>query len=364
MMKLSDFDYYLPKNMIAQTPTPERDKAKLLKLDIGGDSIEHLVFGQVTDLLKPGDVLVVNDSRVVNARLFGHKSTGGKVELLILEPHELDISPHAGEKQVIAECLVKGKVRPGMEIRIDPGASNRPDLYAHVLEKAEGGKCRIEFESDGPLVEVFSKYGYLPLPPYIKKDLKAPDRYQTVYSKNNGSVAAPTAGLHFTPELLRKLENKGVEIVYLTLHISYGTFTPVRTENIVDHRMDREYAILTRENAARINRARASRQGRLVAVGTTTVRTLETAARNSISTGGIVKEFEPWSGWTDLFIYPGFEFRAGIDILITNFHLPRSTLLMLVSAFAGKENILKAYQEAIDKKYRFYSLGDAMMIIR
>lgn len=364
-MQLADFDYNLPKHLIAQAPTKKRDQSKLLVLDLKNDSIEHLIFNQVIEFLEPNDTLVVNDSRVVNARLFGHKPTGGKVEILILEPNTI-INQRNSTDSDILECLIKGKVKPGLEIELKLEPQQNIILKAKIRNRISGGRFKVEFKSDQPLSKILNTYGQLPLPPYIKQQLKVPERYQTIYSKNNGSVAAPTAGLHFTPELIKKIENKGVKIAYITLHINYGTFTPVRSDKISQHKMDHEYAILTKENANIINETHLNNQnsGRLVAVGTTTVRTLETAAINSSFKNNKLKEIEPWEGQTDLFIYPGFKFKSGIDILITNFHLPKSTLLMLVSAFAGREKILRAYQEAIEKQYRFYSLGDAMMIIK
>lgn len=357
-MKLSDFDYDLPPGMIAQEPSSSRDKSKLLILDLKIDEIHHKKFNNIIDYFEPGDTLVLNNTRVINARLHGHKTTGGKIELLLLDSE-------LGDSNIV-ECLIKGRVRPNVEITLDKPKGINQELKVRVLEQIDGGKYKVEFKTQGQfkINELLSKFGELPLPPYIKKDLQDPNRYQTVYSNQNGSIAAPTAGLHFTPELMQKLEEKGVIITYLTLHISYGTFTPVRTENVKSHTMDREYGILSEDSVNRINQARNSKNSKLTAVGTTSVRTLETAVQNSILADGSLEELHPWQGWTELFIYPGFEFKAGIDNLITNFHLPKSTLLMLVSAFAGRENILKAYKEAIENKYRFYSLGDAMMIIK
>jgi S-adenosylmethionine:tRNA ribosyltransferase-isomerase len=390
-MKLHDFDYILPKELIAQEPAFKRDQSRLLVLNLKKDSIKHLVFNQITEILKPGDLVILNNTRVVNARLFGHKSTGGKVELLILEPFSSIIGE---DKDVsIIECLIKGKVKVGSIIDIDieiPNTSNHSlkslKVKAKVIQHIDGGKFRIELKSSLSVTELLDKYGSLPLPPYIKKDLDKPDRYQTIFSHINGSVAAPTAGLHFSPELLKKLQDKGIKFGYITLHISYGTFTPVRTDNIIQHRMESEYAIVPKETIELINEVRSSSSGRIVAVGTTTVRTLETLFRvgskhndsgsehnyetrsdkndESYERCEDIIEIKPWKGKTDLFIYPGFKFRSGIDILITNFHLPKSTLLMLVAAFAGRENILKAYEEAVELKYRFYSLGDSMVIIK
>jgi len=363
-MKLSDFDYELPPGMIAQEPASSRDRSKLLILDLQNDTIQHVKFSNIIDYFDSGDTIVLNDTRVVNARLHGHKSTGGKVELLLLDP-QLEDSRNSANPYIV-ECLIKGRVRPDVEFTLDYPKQFDHEIKVRVLEQIDGGKYKVEFKTQEPITinELLTKYGELPLPPYIKKSLQDSNRYQTVYSNQDGSIAAPTAGLHFTPELLQKLEDKGVIISFITLHISYGTFTPVRTDNIKNHRMDREYGILSEGTVKKINQARNSKGSKLTAVGTTTVRTLETAAHNCGSIGGSVLEIQPWQGWTELFIYPGFDFKAGIDVMITNFHLPKSTLLMLVSAFAGRENILKAYKEAIEKKYRFYSLGDAMMIIK
>jgi len=360
-MKLSDFDYTLPKHLIAQEPLKIRDSAKLLVLDVTNDSIEHLKFNQLPELLKKDDTLVLNNTRVVNARIFGQKPTGGKIELLILDPY-IDNNSKQGS-QLEFECLIKGKVKPNLKVKLTSKSNQVHDANAQVLEKIEGGKFKVKFETHLTFTELISKYGHVPLPPYIKKNLKDPEKYQTIYSNINGSVAAPTAGLHFTPELLKILKDKGIHIAYITLHISYGTFTPVRIEDISKHKMDREFIVLSKENASIINNARKSTRSRLIAVGTTTVRTLETIAQQNFKVGN-QNQIKSWSGWSDLFIYPGFEFKAGIDIMITNFHLPKSTLLMLVSAFASREKIFKAYSEAIEKKYRFYSLGDAMMILK
>jgi S-adenosylmethionine:tRNA ribosyltransferase-isomerase len=360
-MRLSDFDYHLPKEMIAQTPAHQRDRSKLLVLDLEKNRIEHKIFNEITEFLRPGDTIVLNDTRVVNARLFGHKSTGGKVELLILNPHTSNGDQK--KEQIQIECLIKGRVRPGTEIILDL-IDKSFKTNAKVIEQIEGGRFSLELDSELGLEKIISDYGSLPLPPYIKSDLENSERYQTIYSKVNGSVAAPTAGLHFTTQLLNSLKKTGVRFAFLTLHISYGTFTPVRVDDVTLHKMDSEYTILDSKNADIINDTRSSDSGRLIAVGTTAVRTLETIAHRYVTKGDRTQKLEPWEGWTDLFIYPGFEFKAGIDILITNFHLPKSTLLMLVSAFAGRDNILKAYQDAIDRNYRFYSLGDSMMIIK
>ncbi len=365
-MILSDFDYDLPKELIAQQPVSQRDQSRLLMLNLSKDTIDHLKFNQIINILNKGDTLVVNNTRVINARLFGHKTTGGKIELLILEPYLKN--KNNNQTNIITDCLIKGKVKPGMDVilNLHPKKDNllisNRQIKVHVLENISGGRFRVEFDSEIPFHELLSSYGQVPLPPYIKQELNDPERYQTIYSNNLGSIAAPTAGLHFTHELFNKIKNKGVKIVDITLHINYGTFTPVRTEDITLHQMEREYAILTKKSSEIINSTIES-NGRLVAVGTTTVRTLETIALRS-SMNRKKMRLEPWEGWTDLFIYPGFEFKSGINFLITNFHLPKSTLLMLVCAFATREKIFKAYREAIEKRYRFYSLGDAMMIIK
>jgi S-adenosylmethionine:tRNA ribosyltransferase-isomerase len=360
-MKLSDFDYHLPKQLIAQEPAEIRDQSKLLVLDLTSDSIEHLRFNQLPEILTKDDTLVLNDTRVVDARIFGYKPTGGKIELLILEPYSTNYK--AFEQPIVFECLVKGKVSPGQTLKLTAKSKPNNNAKAHVIKNISGGRFEIEFETTLSFSEFLSSYGHIPLPPYIKKSLEKPDRYQTIYSSVQGSVAAPTAGLHFSSKLLNNLKENGVTFAHITLHISYGTFTPVRTEDITHHKMDREYAILTIENADVINKARNKASGRLIAVGTTTVRTLETIAiQNPIKSNQ--KLLLPWEGWSELFIYPGFKFKAGIDIMITNFHLPKSTLLMLVSAFASRDKIFNAYQEAVKKNYRFYSFGDAMMIIK
>lgn len=360
-MKLSDFDYTLPKHLIAQEPLKIRDSAKLLVLDTTEDLIEHLKFNQLPELLRKDDTLVLNNTRVVNARVFGQKPTGGKIELLILDPYINNKSKP--NSPLVFECLIKGKVKPNLRVQLKSKLTQVHDANTQILEKIEGGKFRVKFEPSLTFPELISKYGHIPLPPYIKKNLKDPEKYQTIYSNINGSVAAPTAGLHFTPELLKILKDKGIHIAYITLHISYGTFTPVRTENISKHKMEREFVVLSKENARLINNARKSTRSRLIAVGTTTLRTLETIAQQNLKVRN-QNRITSWSGWSDLFIYPGFEFKAGIDIMITNFHLPKSTLLMLVSAFATRDKIFKAYSEAIENNYRFYSFGDAMMILK
>ncbi len=357
-MKTSDFDYYLPKELIAQSPIEPRDASRLMVLDRRTGAIEHRTFRDLADYLAVGDVLICNESRVVPARLFGRKvPTGGKVELLLV----------AKRGEQVWEVLTKGrKVRVGTQVELDRDGGK--GLVGEVVEQAGEGARLIEFES--PIEPLLDELGVVPLPPYIHEPLEEPERYQTIYARVKGSVAAPTAGLHFTPQLMKELEVKGVEFAFVTLHIGLDTFRPVRTEKVEDHPMHSEYCQLSPEVAEQINRAKAE-GGRIIAVGTTSVRVLETTIRpkskiqspksNSNLQPGTCN-LEPFSGWTDLFIYPGYQFRA-VDALITNFHLPRSTLLMLVAAFTGKELIDRAYREAIQRGYRFYSFGDAMLIL-
>ena len=337
-MKTSDFDYYLPQELIAQSPIEPRDASRLMVLDRATGTIEHRTFHDLAEYLAAGDVLICNESRVIPARLFGHKvPTGGKVEMLLVAKR--------GER--VWEALTKGrKVRVGTRIELDRDGGE--GLVGEVVGQAGEGARLIEFES--PIEPLLDELGIVPLPPYIHEPLEEPERYQTIYARVKGSVAAPTAGLHFTPQLMRELEATGVEFAFVTLHIGLDTFRPVRMESVEDHPMHSEYCQLGPVVAEQINRARAE-SGRIIAVGTTSVRVLETAA-------GVA----PFDDWTDLFIYPGYKFRV-VDALITNFHLPRSTLLMLVAAFAGKELIDRAYREAIQQGYRFYSFGDAMLIL-
>jgi S-adenosylmethionine:tRNA ribosyltransferase-isomerase len=342
-MKTSDFDYHLPPELIAQTPMEPRDHSRLMVLSRADGSIEHRHFFEIVELLREGDVLVFNDSRVIPARLVGRKGgSGGKVEVLLLR--RLSIG------------LWEGLVRPGrrvgvgtrIEFTAESGSSN--GLWGEVVEWGERGIRLIRFSDEGAL----ERMGRVPLPPYIHLPLEDAERYQTVYSKVKGSVAAPTAGLHFTPELLQRLEKKGVELVFVTLHVGLDSFSPVRVEDPRDHQMHKEYGELREEVAQGLNGAKEEGR-RIIGVGTTAVRVLEQAAMGG---GGI----EAFCGWTDLLILPGHRFRT-VDGLITNFHLPRSTLLMLVSAFAGQALVQKAYQEAIRLGYRFYSFGDAMLIL-
>jgi S-adenosylmethionine:tRNA ribosyltransferase-isomerase len=340
-MKSSDFYYELPQELIAQEPIAERSKSRLLVLGRETGSIEHRVFEDIGEYLNKGDCLVLNDTRVIPARLLGEKEgTGGRIEFVLLKNIENDVW----------EVILKpGKrARPGARFVFGGG-----DLKAEVLEVTEGGNRLVRFEYEGIFQEVLDRIGIVPLPPYITKKLDDSERYQTVYSRYRGSAAAPTAGLHFTRELLNKLENKGVKLAYLTLHVGLGTFRPVKVENVEEHVMHSEFYNLSEETASVINKAKAE-GGRIIAVGTTSCRVLETVS----SPEGIVKAS---SGWTDIFIYPGYKFKI-MDALITNFHLPESTLIMLVSAFAGRDHIMEAYRTAVKERYRFFSFGDAMFI--
>lgn len=345
-MKTSDFNYYLPQELIAQSPIEPRDASRLMVLDRTTGAIKHRTFHDLADYLAAGDVLVCNESRVIPARLFGRKvPTSGKVELLLV----------AERGEQTWEILTKGrKVRVGTRIELDRDGSER--VVGEVIGQAGEGARLMEFDS--PIEPLLDELGIMPLPPYIHEPLEDPERYQTIYARVKGSVAAPTAGLHFTPQLMKELEARGVGFAFVTLHIGLDTFRPVKTESVEDHPMHSEYCQLGPEVAEQINRAKAEGR-RVIAVGTTVVRVLETAARNPEPETWNPK---PFSGWTDLFIYPGYKFRV-VDALITNFHLPRSTLLMLVAAFTGKELIDRAYREAIQQGYRFYSFGDAMLIL-
>lgn len=340
-MKLSDFNYELPEELIAQEPLPDRSSSRLLVLDRNDGSMEHRVFSDLPEYLQKGDCLVLNNTRVIPARLLGaREDTGGKIEFVILNNVRGDIW----------EVILKPgrRARPGTRFVFGGG-----ELRAEILEVTEGGNRLVRFEYEGIFQEVLDRVGIVPLPPYIKKKLDDPERYQTVYAKYRGSAAAPTAGLHFTPELLDRLSRKGVGLAYLTLHVGLGTFRPVKEEQVEKHVMHSEYYKLNEETARRINKTRAD-GGRVIAVGTTSSRVLETIG----SPDGYVRASE---GWTDIFIYPGYKFKM-MDGLITNFHLPESTLIMLVSAFAGRDKILEAYRAAVDRKYRFFSFGDAMLI--
>ena len=339
-MKLSDFMYDLPEERIAQTPVEPRDHSRLMVLHRDTDQIEHRHFYDVIDYLNPGDVLVINETRVIPARLFGERAGGGACEVLLLR--------QLGPKRW--ETLVKPgkKLKPGAEITFGGGR-----LRARIAETTDVGGRIVDFDCDGTFEAALDELGEMPLPPYIHERLEDRERYQTVYAKQEGSAAAPTAGLHFTPELLDRIREKGVDVVPVLLHVGLGTFRPVKTENVEEHEMHSEYFEVTAEAAARINAAR-ERGGRVVAVGTTSVRTLESAAENGV--------LLPRRGETSIFIKPGYRFQM-VDALITNFHLPGSTLVMLVSALYDREKILAAYEEAVRDGYRFFSFGDAMLIL-
>ncbi|MCD7792021.1 MAG: tRNA preQ1(34) S-adenosylmethionine ribosyltransferase-isomerase QueA [Oscillospiraceae bacterium] len=339
-MKKSDFYFDLPPELIAQTPLERRDASRLMVLDKHSGATQHLHFYDLPSLLRAGDCLVLNDSRVLPAWLFGTRPTGGSVEVVLLR----DLGGGAWE------CLTRPgrKTRPGTELTFGSG-----ELTGTVLDVTKGGGRKIQFRYEGIFLEILERLGKMPLPPYIKQELGDNERYQTVYSREVGSAAAPTAGLHFTPELLQKIADMGVTICFVTLHVGLGTFRPVKEENILDHEMHSEFCIVPEATAAAVNRTRAA-GGRIISVGTTSCRTLESF---SLPDGTL----EAKSGWTNIFIYPGYRFKC-IDALITNFHLPESTLIMLVSALAGREHTLAAYREAIEKRYKFFSFGDAMFI--
>lgn len=341
-MNLHDFYYELPPELIAQDPLEDRSGSRLLVLDKETGKAEHHIFREIADFLQPGDCLVINNTKVIPARLIGSRiGTGAKIEVLLLKRRE----------DQIWETLVKPgkKAKPGTKISFGDGL-----LTGEVLEVVEDGNRLIRFDYEGIFEEILDRLGQMPLPPYITHQLKDKNRYQTVYAKHDGSAAAPTAGLHFTPELLQKIREKGIQIAHVTLHVGLGTFRPVKVENIQEHHMHSEFYMVEEEQARKINETRAE-GGRIVAVGTTSCRTLESAAGED----GCLKA---GSGWTDIFIYPGYEFRM-VDSLITNFHLPESTLLMLVSALAGREKIMDAYEEAMREQYRFFSFGDAMLVL-
>lgn len=340
-MKKSDFYFDLPEELIAQTPIQQRDASRLLIVKKNSSELEHRSFYDILDYLKPGDCLVLNDSRVIPARLFGSRKTGGAVETLLLKD--------LGNNRWEALTRPGRKTKKGESIFFGDGL-----LQATVVDEIDDGKRIIEFTYEGIFLEILEKLGQMPLPPYIHERLENPERYQTVYSKNIGSAAAPTAGLHFTDELLEKIRAKGVEIAFVTLHVGLGTFRPVKAESIEDHIMHSEYFEIPEESEKKILATKSS-GGRIIAVGTTSCRTLESA----FSENGHI---ERRSGNTDIFIYPGYKFKA-VDCLITNFHLPESTLIMLVSALAGRETIMNAYNTAIAEKYRFFSFGDAMFIM-
>ena len=340
-MKVSDFNYDLPQELIAQTPIKNRDESRLMVLERNKKTIEHKIFKDIANYLNPGDVLVRNNTKVIPARLYGKKETGANVEFLLLKNIEKDIW----------ECIV----RPGNKLHIGTTVIFKDGmLKAKILDTMEGGTRKVEFIYDGIFNEILDKIGLMPLPPYIHEELKQKNRYQTVYAKYDGSAAAPTAGLHFTKELFKKLEEKGVIIANVTLHVGIGTFRPVKEETVENHQMHSEHYYIKKEDADKINNAKENGK-RVIAVGTTSCRVLETVADEN----GKVNAVE---GDTKIFIYPGYKFKI-LDGLITNFHLPESTLLMLVSALAGKEYIMNAYKQAVKEKYRFFSFGDAMLII-
>lgn len=340
-MKRQDFSFELPEELIAQDPLEDRSSSRLLVLDKETGETSHHVFKEIVDYLHPGDCLVINDTKVIPARLIGSKvGTDAKIEILLLKRKENNVW----------ETLVKPgkKAKPGAKISFGEGL-----LIGEVIDVVEEGNRLVQFTYDGIFEEILDQLGQMPLPPYITHQLEDKNRYQTVYAKHTGSAAAPTAGLHFTPELLEQIKEKGVDIASVTLHVGLGTFRPVKVENILEHHMHSEFYQIEEAEAEKINRARAN-GGRVICVGTTSCRTIESAADAS----GAVKA---GSGWTEIFIYPGYKFKV-LDCLITNFHLPESTLLMLVSALAGREYVLAAYEEAVRERYRFFSFGDAMFI--
>ena len=340
-MKVSDFNYNLPQELIAQVPIKNRDESRLMVLDKKNKTIEHKIFKDIINYLKPGDCLVRNNTKVIPARLYGKKATGAKIEFLLLNRIEGDIW----------ECIVRPghKLKPGTEVEFGDGI-----LKAKVLDVMEGGTRKVEFKYEGIFNEILDKIGLMPLPPYIHESLKDNDRYQTVYAKYEGSAAAPTAGLHFTPELFEKIKAKGIDVANVTLHVGIGTFRPVKVENVEEHHMHSEHFYIKQEDVDKINNAKKNGK-RVIAVGTTSCRVLETIADEN----GMVK---PTEGDTQIFIYPGYKYKC-LDGLVTNFHLPESTLIMLVSALAGRDYIMKAYNEAVKERYRFFSFGDAMLIL-
>ena len=340
-MKTHDFFYDLPEELIAQTPLEKRDTSRLLKLDRVTGAVEHHHFYDIIDYLNPGDCLVMNDSRVLPARLLGHRPTGGAVEVLLLRD--------LGDKKWECLCKPGRKMQVGNEVIFGNG-----ELTATVVEVQETGNRVVEFHYEGIFLEVLERLGKMPLPPYIKEELQDQERYQTVYSKSVGSAAAPTAGLHWTEDLLDRVREKGVKTAFVTLHVGLGTFRPVKADNIHEHHMHAELCMISRETADILNETKR-KGGRVICVGPTSCRTLESLVNEDGT-------FEAKSKWTEIFIYPGYTFKA-MDGLITNFHLPESTLVMLVSAFAGRENVLAAYEEAVRERYRFFSFGDAMCIL-
>ncbi len=340
-MKTSDFKFDLPQELIAQVPIEDRASSRLMVLDKETGNIEHKVFRDIIEFLNPGDCLVLNNTRVIPARLIGEKlETGGKIEFLLLKRTEEDTW----------QALVK----PGKRAKVGTKFSfGNGKLIGEVVDLSDEGSRIIKFHYDGIFEEILDELGNMPLPPYITARLDEKERYQTVYSKHNGSAAAPTAGLHFTEELLNKIKEKGVDIAFVTLHVGLGTFRPVKVEDVLNHKMHSEYYMVSQEAAGKINRAKENGKN-VICVGTTSCRTIESACNED----GKMKET---SGWTEIFIYPGYKFKV-LDKLITNFHLPESTLIMLVSAICGKDNVLNAYNEAVKERYRFFSFGDAMII--
>ncbi len=378
-MDTKDFYYDLPEELIAQTPVADRSSSRLLHLDRASGAVSHHIFKDVKQFLRPGDCLVLNNTRVIPARLYGSKiDTGATVEVLLLKRvKEDEVASQESDRRssLVWECLVKPgkKMRVGAKVTFGDGL-----MTGEVIGMGEEGNRLIRFEFDGIFEEMLDRLGEMPLPPYIKEKLQDRDRYQTVYAKFDGSAAAPTAGLHFTPELLNEIRDMGVDIAEVTLHVGLGTFRPVKVADISEHHMHSEYFEISGDACDRINHAR-SEGGRIICVGTTSVRTLESAAKllnimPSTNMGAVTdredakadisvnNELSPVSGWTDIFIYPGYRFKL-VDGLITNFHLPESTLIMLVSAFAGRENVLNAYKTAVEERYRFFSFGDAMILI-
>ena len=339
-MKVEEFDYNLPERLIAQKPVEKRDHSRLMLLNKNTGQIDEKKFYEIIDLLNKDDLLILNNSKVIPARLFGQKvPSGTNIEVLLLnqiQDNKWEVLVRPGRR-----------VKKGVKVNFGNGK-----LIGEAVEYTEFGGRIMEFKYEGNFDEILNDLGEMPLPPYINDKLDNPERYQTVYAKKKGSVAAPTAGLHFTSELLDKIKNKGIEIEYITLHVGLGTFRPVKEDIVEDHDMHSEYIEVSKEVVEKIKK-RKNNKGRIISIGTTVTRALETAAQHG--------EIEEFKGWTDIFIYPGYEFKV-IDALITNFHLPKSTLLMMISALAGKENVFNAYQTAIDKEFRFYSLGDAMFI--
>lgn len=340
-MKTSDFYYDLPEELIAQDPLANRSDSRLMVLDKENGAVSHHVFREIVDYLNPGDCLVINDTKVIPARLIGEREgTGAKIEVLLLKRKTGDVW----------ETLVKPgrKAKPGTRIQFGGGL-----LVGEVMDIVDEGNRLIRFEFEGIFEEILDQLGQMPLPPYITHQLKDKDRYNTVYATHSGSAAAPTAGLHFTPELLKTIEEKGIDIARVTLHVGLGTFRPVKVDDVENHHMHSEFYMIDEEAAEKINSAKENGK-RVICVGTTSCRTIESAADEN-------GRLKPCSGWTEIFIYPGYQFKI-LDCLITNFHLPESTLIMLVSALAGKENVLAAYEEAVKERYRFFSFGDAMFI--